>query len=134
MSYTRLRYHIISGTAGGEDLITPEVKPVLYGTLQNKAQEQGGKLLKIGGIPNHVHCLAIIPPTVPVATFVQTIKNSSSGAVNKAHIVDFAFSWQKGYGALTVNPFDMERLIAYIGHQPHHHATNTLIAAYERMG
>ena len=132
MSYTKLRYHITTGTRNREGLITPEVQPVVYGALQNRALDLHGQLLTIGGMADHIHCLAIIPRTLPGAEFIQKIKNYSSGADNQSKVVDYHFNWQAGYGAFTVNPYDMKEIVQYINHQAWHHANNSLIEEYEK--
>ena len=133
MSYTRLRYHIVTGTKNREPVITPELETIIYPALQNKAMDNGGKLLQIGGVEDHIHVVAAIPPTIAVADFVREIKTGSSRAVNKSGLLDWPFHWQIGYGAFTLNPFDLKDILRYVAYQKQHHAEGTLWPAYERF-
>jgi putative transposase len=100
MSYTRLRYHIVTATKHRDVVITPEVEAIIYPALQQKAVELGGKLLSIGGVEDHIHLVASIPPTLAVAMVVQRLKAASSRAVNAAEVLEGLFAWQGSYGRL----------------------------------
>ncbi len=131
MSYTRLRYHIITATKRRAPVITPEVESVLYPALQRKAQDENGYVLRIGGVADHVHMVAALHPSCAVADFVRAVKAGSSRAVRRA--VDASFRWQHGYAAFTLNPLDLSRIIAYVARQKEHHRAGDLWAAYERL-
>ena len=131
MSYTRLRYHIITATKRRAPVITPEVESVLYPALQQKAQDGSGHLLQIGGIADHVHMIAALHPSNALSDFVRAVKAGSSRAVRRA--VDPSFQWQRGYAAFTLNPLDLSRILAYVTHQKEHHRAGRLWAAYERL-
>ena len=133
MSFTRLRYHIVTATKDHAPAITKEVEAVLYPALQRKAQGEGGKLLAVGGVADHVHVVAAVPPTVALSDFVRAVKAGSSRAVSRAEFCGGQFRWQSGYGAFTLNPLDLSRVIAYVTHQKQHHAGGQTWAAYERL-
>jgi len=133
VSYTRLRYHIVTGTKNREMIITPALEEIIYPALQNKAMDNGGKLLRVGGVEDHVHVVAAIPPAIAVADFVREIKTGSSRAVNKSGLLDRPFHWQLGYGAFTLNPFDLTEILQYVANQKKHHAERTLWPAYEKF-
>ncbi len=132
MSYTRLRYHIITATKNREMIITPEVEALIYPALQAKALECGGKLFQVGGVEDHVHMVAALPPSVALAAFVRELKTASSRAVNKAGLLEERFEWQRGYGAFTLNPLDLSTVLHYVANQKQHHAEGELWTSYER--
>src|SRR5690606_11158743 len=117
MSYTRLRYHIVTATQDRHPLITPEVEAVLYPALYRKAQDCGGRLLAVGGVADHIHLVAALPPTIALADFIRAVKARASRVVNKAGFYGGQFRWQRGYGAFTLDPFDLARVLAYVSHQ-----------------
>ncbi|MEO6832249.1 MAG: transposase, partial [Chitinophagaceae bacterium] len=43
------------------------------------------------------------------------------------------FYWQDGYGAFSVNPSDVETVIAYIANQHVHHSSNAFEDEYRGM-
>lgn len=133
MSYTRLRYHIVTATRNREMIITPALETIIYPALATKAKDVGARVLKIGGVADHVHIVAAIPPAVAVADFVREVKTGSSRAVNKAGILEGKFHWQRGYGAFTLNPFNLTRVVRYVANQKEHHAEQTLWSRFERF-
>src|SRR5687768_10791569 len=104
MSYTRLRYHIVTATKYRDRIITPEIEPVLHAALRRKAASQWGKILQIGGVEDHIHIIAAVPPTIALAEFVRQLKSSSTRVVNEIALLNQRFEWQEGYGAFTLNP------------------------------
>ncbi len=130
MSYTRLRYHIVTATKRREPSITEEISPILYGALHAKAEERGAKILKLGGVEDHIHIVAAIPPTISLATFVREIKTASSRAIHKEY-PSTAFAWQPGYGAFTLNPLDLTAILKYVANQAEHHAQSSIWPPYE---
>ena len=132
MSFTRLRYHIVTATHERRAIITPEIEPIIYDALRAKAEKLGGKIMYLGGIEDHVHMIAAIPPTLAVAKFIGDVKSAASGQINK-QTREKLFQWQQGYGAFTVNPADMAEVIDYVCNQKARHARQNMIAIYERM-
>src|SRR5690554_1147586 len=133
MSYTRLRYHIVTATKYREPLLTPDVESVAYKVLRMEAETLGAKISHIGGIEDHIHIIAAIPPTLAVSTFVGRIKTEATKALkrNFAHLD--AFAWQPGFGAFTLNPNDMDGIIHYVLNQKNHHRKDDLWAQFERL-
>jgi REP element-mobilizing transposase RayT len=113
-------------------IITPEVEALIYPALQAKALECGGKLFQVGGVEDHVHMVAALPPSVALAAFVRELKTASSRAVNKAGLLEERFEWQRGYGAFTLNPLDLSTVLHYVANQKQHHAEGELWTSYER--
>ena len=134
MPFLKLRYHIVTGTYKGLNLITPEIEPHLYKLLQSEAMELNGKFIALGGVENHVHGVAIVPASIALSEFVQKVKANSSRKINKAHSTGNEFAWQKGYGAFTLDPRNMTPIIQYVKNQKHHHSENSLIKHLEKRG
>ncbi len=69
----------------------------------------------IGGVEDHVHVVASVPPTVALSTFVGKMKGVSSANTNKSQGPDAPrFSWQGEYGAFTVDAKRLPYVIAYV--------------------
>ena len=92
---------------------------------------QGGVLIEIGGMPDHVHLLASLPKTVALADFVKTIKASSSKWIKELNPYYGGFSWQDGYGAFSVSASIVPRVIQYIRNQREHHKVRTFMDEYK---
>jgi putative transposase len=131
VSYTRLRYHIVTGTYQREPLITPSVEAVLYPALRVKAEDADGRVLQVGGIADHVHLVAALRPTRALSDFVRAVKTGSCAAVRESFGAE-SFRWQRGYAAFTVAPHDMRRVLDYVADQKKRHATGQVWSVYER--
>jgi len=134
MAYTRLRYHIVTATKHREPLLTPEIEDVAYPVLRDKAERLGAKISHIGGIADHIHIIAAIPPVLAVSDFVGAIKSESTKAIKRAFPHHASFAWQVSFGAFTLNPADMSEIIQYVINQKEHHQRGDLRDYYERFG
>src|SRR5690554_1144159 len=133
MAYTRLRYHIITATKYREPLLTPEVEDVAYPVLTDEAKRLGGKISHIGGVEDHIHIIAAIPPVLAVSDFVKGIKIACTKAIKRTCPHRHHFAWQKSFGAFTLNPADMSKIIRYVLNQKEHHRAGDLWEAFERV-
>ena len=52
---------------------------------------------------------------------VEEVKKQSSRWIKTIDDKYSKFSWQSGYGIFSVNPTEIEKVIAYIGHQEERH-------------
>jgi REP element-mobilizing transposase RayT len=118
---TNLLYHIVFTTRKKQDFIIPTLSVELYPYIGGIIREDKGKLLKIGGILNHVHILARFSASISVSEMMRRIKGSSSKWVNENSRSTQHFSWQRGYGAFSVSESAVENVISYIGNQNEHH-------------
>ena len=134
-SYTNLLYHIIYGTKERRPLIDDEFQPRLYDYLGGTMRGLKSTSLEIGGVEDHVHILAKLPPTIAVADSLEKLKANSS---KWAKSVRRGFSWQEGYSAFTVSESKVEIVRRYIQNQREHHAKvsfrDELIALLEAHG
>jgi putative transposase len=95
MSFWRTYYHLIWATESRQSLITGDRESELYGYIIGKADAIGCIIHAVGGVEDHIHLVASIPPKLSVAEFVKRIKGSSAYHLN--HIPSassLAFSWQ----------------------------------------
>lgn len=118
---TNLLYHIVFTTRKKQDFIIPALSVELYPYIGGIIREDKGKLLKIGGILNHVHILARFSASISVSEMMRRIKGSSSKWANESSRSTQHFSWQRGYGAFSVSESAVENVISYIGNQDEHH-------------
>ena len=77
-TYTNLITHNVFSTKDRAVLINDEIKPELHAYLGGLVKELNGKPIKIGGINDHVHILASLPPTVSTSDAMRFIKANSS--------------------------------------------------------
>lgn len=106
------------GTASREHLIKPDLQPRLCSYIVGIARNIGATVYAVGGTDDHVHVFIGIPPMMPVAKAVQTIKANSLRWIRET-TRDFA--WQEGYAAFSVSISHTDGTVAYIQNQAEHH-------------
>jgi REP element-mobilizing transposase RayT len=72
-------------------------------------------------MPDHIHILIGLKPSMALADLVRDIKADSSTHVNKNRWVRGKFSWQEGYGAFSYGHSQLDTIISYIQNQEKHH-------------
>ena len=83
-------------------------------------REENGILLCAGGMADHVHLLAKLPPTIAVSDMLRLIKANSSKWANERDDVRY-FEWQEGYAAFSVSESRGDRVHDYVLCQEEHH-------------
>ena len=131
MAFWRLHYHLIWTTYQREPLIDAAREVLIHQTVYGKAKELGLLIHAVGGIEDHLHVVASIPPRLSVADCVGKLKGASSHRVN-LEVRDGAFRWQGGYGALSIGARSLAQAIAYVRNQREHHGAGRPMAIYER--
>ncbi|MBD2203019.1 IS200/IS605 family transposase [Calothrix sp. FACHB-1219] len=132
MALWRLYYHLVWATKDGQSLITANRETQLYNYIIGKADALDSIIHAIGGIDNHIHLVASIPPRLSIADFVQTIKGSSAHHLNHTSPSQDAFGWQRGYGVFSLGSKQLEQAVIYVKNQKEHHLNGTVIASLEQ--
>ena len=120
-TYTNLLYHLVFSTQDRLPLVSRELQPDLYAYIGGIVRGEGGTLLEIGGMPDHVHLLAKFKPTVSIADMLRQIKTNSSKWVTEEKLKWRKFGWQDGYGAFSVSESQIGTVRQYIQQQEQHH-------------
>jgi REP element-mobilizing transposase RayT len=120
-TYTNLLFHIVYSTKYRKPLIKPEWQDDLYGYIGGIIREEKGILLTAGGMSDHIHLLAKLPPTIAVSDMLRLIKADSSKWLNERDDVGGTFEWQTGYAAFSVSESQVPRVRGYIQTQEEHH-------------
>ncbi|MEO6392288.1 MAG: IS200/IS605 family transposase [Pyrinomonadaceae bacterium] len=119
MSYTKLLYHIVFGTKDRIPYLNSAWRDDMHAYLGGETRGLKGTAFEVGGIEDHVHLLAHIPPTIALADFMSKLKANSSGWAKRK--TGRPFVWQPGYGAFTVSESEAEKVKHYIRRQEEHH-------------
>jgi REP element-mobilizing transposase RayT len=120
-TFANLLYHIVFSTKHRAPLIREDLRADLYGYMGGILRGEGGILLEIGGMPDHVHLLAKLRTDVAVARVVQKVKGKSSKWRNEQPSASERFEWQEGYGAFSVSESLSGKVRRYIRNQEEHH-------------
>ena len=120
-TYTSLYIHYIFSTKNRLPLIVPEIQDRLWPYMAGIAKNNNMKALAVGGMPDHIHILLSLSATISISKTIQIIKGNSSKWINENFDTSGHFSWQKGYGAFTVNISILQDTVRYIQNQAVHH-------------
>ena len=77
----------------------------------------------LNGMPDHVHIVCSIPPTLSISEAVKQLKGASARLLNGDREW---FAWQPGYAALTFARRDLPMAREYVDRQKQHHTTDSL--------
>lgn len=129
-SLSYLLVHLVFSTQGRAAVLRAELRPRLHAYLATVARNKDCECFRAGGVTDHVHLAIRISRTVTVAEWVEGLKTSSSKWIKtqSPELADFA--WQRGYGAFSVGPTDLEALMRYIDAQEEHHRRRTFQEEY----
>lgn len=120
-SYRLHFFHLIWSTKRRRPFITPDVTSRLYPYLGAIVRNHSGKLLEIGGMPDHIHLLIELSNLDNFSSFIRDIKASSSLWIHKNYNNLADFAWQEGYGSFSVSYSSLEQVQKYIQNQAQHH-------------
>lgn len=112
-TYSNLLYHIVFSTKDRAPLIAGELQEELYRYLAGIVRNEGGILLEIGGIEDHVHLLAKFKSVLSVSDMLHLIKTNSSKWIHEVKQHE-RFGWQEGYAAFSVSESQVVAVRRYI--------------------
>ncbi|MCD8079575.1 MAG: transposase [Bacteroides sp.] len=78
MSYTQIFYHIVFRTKNSVPAITQAHSRDLYKYIWGVIKNKNGILYRINGMPEHIHLVSDLHPTLALADYVKDIKVASS--------------------------------------------------------
>lgn len=133
MSKTFLLHHIVFATKRRENTINVNNKKELYAYIMGIVQNKKCRLIRINGMPDHVHMLVDLHPTVAIAELVKDVKQSSSRWLKNNPAFPGFDCWGEGYYAVSVGVDGLEACRQYIMNQESHHGRLCLLDEMERM-
>jgi putative transposase len=95
-SFARVTIHVVFATAGRRNLIPQNKLQELFAYIIGIARNKDIPLLAVGGMPNHIHLLIGLSPTMTCSDAISKIKANSSRFMKQTNR---PLAWQKGYGA-----------------------------------
>ena len=115
MSHTfhQLFYHLIWATHARDPHIQRAWRPALLQIIDEEVQKLGGHPIRHNAMPDHVHLLARLPPTVALSDFIGRLKGAASFRVNRDIKPKFKLVWQEGYGAVTLRKDELDKVSLY---------------------
>ena len=129
-TYTQIYIHYVFAVQNRLGLIQLQWKNNLYKYMTGIVEQQGHKLLQIGGMPDHVHALVSMNPKQSPSDLMFHVKRSSSLWINENRFVPGKFSWQEGFGAFSYAKSQIPNVAKYIETQETHHKKRSFKEEY----
>ena len=130
MSYSKIIIHFVFVTHLRGRTIYIEHEKELYAYILGIVKKLGARLIRIGGMPDHVHMITELPTKLSVAEFARIVKQSSSvwlkGNVNFPEWD----GWADGYSAFSCSANELSRVVEYVREQKEHHKKVSLRDEY----
>ena len=120
-TYTQIYIQIVFAVKGRQNLIAKENREELHKFITGIVTNRGQKLFAVFAMPDHVHILVSIGPTILISDLVRDIKAGSSKFINDSNWINGKFNWQEGYGAFSYSKSSVDSVVKYILNQEEHH-------------
>ena len=133
MSYTTTTYHIVLRTHCSERTISEAHERDFYAYVLGLVDNIGGKLYRIGGMPDHVHLCLSLPATVAMADFVQRLKTMTSKWLRANPDFPHWRGWSREYAGFTYSLSERDVVVNYIKNQKEHHRHLTFAEEYKKF-
>ena len=122
-SLVQIYVHIVFSTKNrAPHLIDSSLRGEVHMYLGGTCRNLDSPAVIVGGVEDHVHVLCHLGKTWAVSDLVRELKRESSKWLKERLP---GFYWQNGYGAFSVDPRELDAVIAYIANQEAHHATES---------
>jgi REP element-mobilizing transposase RayT len=131
-TFHQLFYHFAWATSSRIALIHRDYRPELLKIINEEAKNRGGWPIRHNAMPDHVHLLTRLPPTLKVSEFIGQVKGAACHRVNEEIKPSFLLKWQEGYGVLTLREDELDKVSRYIDNQETHHRLGKLSDMLER--
>ena len=132
-TYTQLYTHIVFAVKGRTCIIHNDIQDRIYKYISGIIANLNQKLYIINGMPDHVHILVSMKPTLALSDLVKEIKEHSTKFINKEKLIAGKFQWQEGFGGFSVSHSQLGVVINYIKNQEEHHKKRTFKEEYLEM-
>ena len=129
----RLYYHFVWSTKDRSHIINRSFEARLHAAIAAKARDMGAIVHAVGGIEDHVHLAASVPPKVSVSKFIGQVKGNSSHFVNHVVKPGYPFSWQGEYGVESFSEKGLPFIVRYIKNQRSRHENEEIQPGFEKM-
>jgi putative transposase len=125
--------HIVFSTKHRVPLIDDAIENELHSYLGGICNNLECHVLKVGGYKDHIHILCQLSKKIALMKLLEEVKSHSSKWIKTKGEAYANFYWQDGYGAFSVNPYDVDVVVEYIKNQHQHHAKKTFKEEYLKV-
>jgi putative transposase len=114
--------HLIFSTKARSPFLTDAAdRAAMHRYLSAVSRQLDYPTIRVGGVADHVHCLARQSLPITVAEWVKELKRASSKWAKSQGTALHGFQWQAGYAAFSVSQSQSAKVEEYIERQEEHH-------------
>ena len=132
-TYTQLFIHVVFAIKGRENVIQKQHRELLQKYIATTLQNDGHKMMAIFCMPDHIHFLVGLNPSVSISNMVLDVKRASTNFINEKKLVAGHFNWQKGFVAFSYSKSQVPDVCKYIASQEEHHRKRTFKEEYVEL-
>ena len=129
-TYTQIYIQTVFTVQNRISLIKPQWSDDLYKYITGIVQNNGHKMIAIGGMPDHIHLFIGMKPNQSLSDLMQDVKGDSSKWIHEKGFVQGKFEWQAGFGGFSYSISQIDAVVKYISNQKTHHQKKTFIQEY----
>ena len=132
-SLSKVILHIIFSTKNREPWLGSNVQRRMHAYVATICRDLGTEFVRVGGVTDQVHIVTTLPRTVSQANLVEQIKKVSSKWIKALDARYRGSFWQRGYGAFSVSPSQLDSVLEHVSKQQEHHRTRTFQEEYREL-
>ena len=132
--YSEINLHIVWHTKLSVPVLVDSIESQCHRYLRHRAIETPGVFVhEVGGVPDHVHIVVSVAPTILVSDWIGKLKGATSHFVNHQICNRKILDWQPGYGIVSFGTKDLPWVCEYVRNQKQHHAAGRVFDRLERI-
>ncbi len=132
-TFRQIYYQIVFSTKKRKPVLLTEHEEDLYKYIWGVVKNKNCRLYRINGMPDHIHLLIDLHPSVSLSSFVKDIKISSNIWIKQNGLFPDFEEWQSGYGAFTYSVREKDMIVNYIKNQKEHHQHESFEDEYKNL-
>ena len=132
-SLSNVIIHIIFSTKDREPWLDRDVRSRMHAYVATICRDLDAEAFLVGGVADHLHIVTTLPRTLSQADLIEAVKKTSSKWIKALNPKYRGFYWQRGYGAFSVSPSQLEAVRKYVESQEEHHCTRSFQEEYREF-
>ena len=132
-TFHKIYIQIVFSVRNRDKLIPKEKREILNKYITGIVENNNCKMLAVNTMPDHVHILIGLSPSVAISSLVKGIKLATADLIKKEGWLRIGFHWQSGYGAFSYSHKEILNVIKYIKEQDEHHRVKTFKEEYKEF-
>jgi putative transposase len=121
-SLSKLSFTLFSARKNRCPWLDVKIRSRMHAYLATVCRDAGAEVFRVGAVADHVHLITTLPRILSQADMLEGLKKKSSKWVKALAPGYRQLYWQRGYGAFSVSPSQLESVVDYVEKQEKHHA------------